>query len=292
MTDFISFSGGTLSIGSMSFTFSLGGLVEVLMFAALFYFLILWFKKTQAWYLLKGLLILAVIYVVSLLLDLTNITFLFEKLFSSILLAAIIIFQPEIRKALEQLGSQKALSGIFGAKEETGVSGMTSETVDDLVHAMTSMSSEKVGALIVLEREVDLTSYAKKGISMDAQVSGALLEQLFVKNTPLHDGALIIRNNRIVAASCVLPLTEQKDLPKDLGTRHRAAIGMSEQSDAIVLVVSEETGDMSIVIGGEIRRHITSEEIRDMLFMKNLTEKEEADKRKKKTKKGRNKVNE
>lgn len=265
MNKFFNISGGTLSIGSLNFTFSFGSIVEMILFAVLFYYLMLWFKKTQAWRLFKGLLILLLIYAIAVIFDLPNIQFLFENLFGSIIISFFVIFQPEIRKALEQLGNHRGITSLLKGKSKDNVKGLTVETVDALINACESMSKQKVGALIVLEREIDLTETATTGIHLDALITSALIEQIFEKNTPLHDGAVLVRSNRIVAATCYLPLSENYTISKQYGTRHRAALGVSEKSDALVLVVSEESGHISIAEEGRLLENISSQKLRSIL---------------------------
>ena len=259
-------NGWSFKIGPISITFSITGIIEVIIFIVLIYYLIRWFQRTKAWNLLKGLLVLGGLYALAAILGLNNLTYLFNILFSSILLAVIVIFQPEIRRALEKLGTNniiyKLLPGLRG-KDQT--SDLTTESVEAIVHALSSMSRNHVGALIVIERKIMLDEYTTTGIKLDAEISGALLEQIFEKNTPLHDGAVIIRENRIVAATCYLPLSQNTDISKELGTRHRAALGISEVSDCITLVASEETGQLSLAVNGRLSRDMSDTELLEFL---------------------------
>ena len=259
-------NGWSFKIGPISITFSITGIIEVIIFIVLIYYLIRWFQRTKAWNLLKGLLVLGGLYALAAILGLNNLTYLFNILFSSILLAVIVIFQPEIRRALEKLGTNniiyKLLPGLRG-KDQT--SDLTTESVEAIVHALSSMSRNHVGALIVIERKIMLDEYTTTGIKLDAEISGALLEQIFEKNTPLHDGAVIIRENRIVAATCYLPLSQNTDISKELGTRHRAALGISEVSDCITLVASEETGQLSLAVNGRLSRDMSDIELLEFL---------------------------
>ncbi len=265
MKNFIQFSGGTLTIGSVSLTFSISGVIEMIIFAIVAYYIILWIKRTKAWNLLKGAAVLLAVYALAKLTRLDNISFLFEKMAPSILLAAIIVLQPELRKALEQLGNRNILSGIISASSDTK-SGLTAESIDALVRASEVLSANKVGALIVIERTITLTEYIETGIRTDAVITSSMLEQIFEKNTPLHDGAVIIRNNRIEAATCYLPLSQNNAISKELGTRHRAGLGISEVSDAITIIVSEETGSISIALDGTLTRDIQHDRLREALF--------------------------
>ncbi|MBR6406515.1 MAG: diadenylate cyclase CdaA [Lachnospiraceae bacterium] len=237
----------------------------MIIFAIVAYYIILWIKRTKAWNLLKGAAVLLAVYALAKLTRLDNISFLFEKMAPSILLAAIIVLQPELRKALEQLGNRNILSGIISASSDTK-SGLTAESIDALVRASEVLSANKVGALIVIERTITLTEYIETGIRTDAVITSSMLEQIFEKNTPLHDGAVIIRNNRIEAATCYLPLSQNNAISKELGTRHRAGLGISEVSDAITIIVSEETGSISIALDGTLTRDIQHDRLREALF--------------------------
>ena len=259
-------NGWSFKIGPISITFSITGIIEVLIFIVLIYYLIRWFQRTKAWNLLKGLLVLGGLYALAAILGLNNLTYLFNILFSSILLAVIVIFQPEIRRALEKLGTNniiyKLLPGLRG-KDQT--SDLSTDSIEAIVHALSSMGRNHVGALIVIERKIMLDEYTTTGIKLDAEISAALLEQIFEKNTPLHDGAVIIRESRIVAATCYLPLSQNTEISKELGTRHRAALGISEVSDCITLVASEETGQLSLAVNGRLSRDMSEAELLEFL---------------------------
>ena len=177
-----------------------------------------------------------------------------------IMVALPVVFQPELRRALEQIGRGK----LFRKGSELDEQELDA-MLDDVASATKAMSASKVGALMVFERATGLVERIETGVPIDGVVSSGLIQNIFVKDTPLHDGAVIIRGNRIVAASCLLPLTENRNLSQELGTRHRAAIGMSEQSDAMVLVVSEETGAISIARNGELMRYLTVDDVKDIL---------------------------
>lgn len=267
MGKFIQFSGSTLTIGNFSMTFSVSGIVEILIFAVVSYYIILWIKRTKAWNLLKGVIVLAVVYGLAVLFNLDNIAFLFKNLFSSILIAVIVIFQPEIRRALESIGTKNILKGIFPvAQSGSASSGLTSESIDAIVRAMSLLGKNKVGALICIERTIAMDEYIETGIPLDAKITTALLEQVFVNKTPLHDGAVVIRDNRIVAATCYLPLSQNTEISKELGTRHRAGLGISEVTDCITLIASEETGALSVAENGGLKRSISAEDIRELLL--------------------------
>jgi diadenylate cyclase len=187
------------------------------------------------------------------------------------IIALVVIFQPELRSALEQLGRKKFLSSIFSFEfSKSGIERFSEKTVNEMVKACYEMGKVKTGALIVIENEIMLTEYERTGIALDSIVSSQLLINIFEKNTPLHDGAIIVRRDRIISATCYLPLSDNMELSKELGTRHRAAVGVSEVSDSLTIVVSEETGKVSIASGGELYRNVDAEFLRSKLkFLQN-----------------------
>ena len=217
-------------------------------------------KNTRAAALVKGLMVLAVLVIVSKWLNLHVINWILEKAMTMMMVALPVVFQPELRRALEQIGRGR----LFRKRVELDESELN-DMIDAVANAVMIMSQRKVGALIVFERAVGLEERIETGIKIDGLVTDSLLLNIFEKDTPLHDGAVIIRGNRIIAASCLLPLTDARGLSQDLGTRHRAAIGISEQSDALVVVVSEETGTVSVTRNGEIYRYLRREDVIDML---------------------------
>lgn len=239
------------------------GILDVIDTGLVAYFLYriyLMLKNTRAAALVKGLLVLVSLMLISKWLNLHVINWILEKAMTMVMVALPVVFQPELRRALEQIGRGRIFRKIGEVDEQE---------IRDMIEAATSaaviMAQRKVGALIVFERQVGLEERIETGVKIDGLVSDSLLLNIFEKDTPLHDGAVIIRGNRIVAASCLLPLTDSRNLSQELGTRHRAAIGISEQSDALVLVVSEETGSMSITRNGEIYRYLQADDVRDML---------------------------
>ena len=217
-------------------------------------------KNTRAAALVKGLMVLAVLVIVSKWLNLHVINWILEKAMTMMMVALPVVFQPELRRALEQIGRGR----LFRKRVELDESELN-DMIDAVANAVMIMSQRKVGALIVFERAVGLEERIETGIKIDGLVTDSLLLNIFEKDTPLHDGAVIIRGNRIIAASCLLPLTDARGLSQELGTRHRAAIGISEQSDALVVVVSEETGTVSVTRNGEIYRYLRREDVIDML---------------------------
>ncbi len=241
-------------------------IIEIVIIAVLAYHIMIWIKNTKAWALLKGIAVLAVFILLASVFQMNTILWIVKNSIGVLATAAIIVFQPELRKALERLGQRDFLSA-FLPFDVNRVSGkITDQTVDAIVSACYEMGKVKTGALIVVEKEIVLAEYENTGIALDCLVSEQMLMNIFEHNTPLHDGAIIIRGDRIVAATCYLPLSENMKLSKQLGTRHRAAVGASEASDALVICVSEETGNVSYAIGGELVRVNTQGELKEKLL--------------------------
>lgn len=247
-------------------------ILDIVVVAYFLYRLHLMMKNTRAATLAKGLLMLLVFMVICRYLNLHVISWLLEKSMTVILVALPVVFQPELRRALEQIGRGKLFHKTSELDEQE-----FEDMLDSVAHATKIMSKNKVGALMVFERSTGLEDRIETGVAVDGIVSSGLIQNIFVKDTPLHDGAVIIRGKRIIAACCLLPLTENRNLSQELGTRHRAAIGLSEQSDAIVLVVSEETGAVSIARNGELMRYLTVDDVKEILrnsiFRPNMTDK-------------------
>lgn len=243
-------------------SFQITDVLDILVVTFLFYEILVWVRKTRAWILFKGITVVLVIWMIASVLELNMTVWIFEGTLSVGILAVIIIFQPELRRALEQLGRGNFMTKLFGERSTA----VTEETAENIIQAMVAMSEVKTGALIAVEQKVVLGEYEQTGLPVDATVTSQLIVNIFEKNTPLHDGAMIIRQNRILSATCYLPLSENSDISKDLGTRHRAALGLSEVSDAKVFIVSEETGAMSMAYGGQIYRKITPDFIRKELL--------------------------
>ncbi|MFG6326641.1 MAG: diadenylate cyclase CdaA [Lachnospiraceae bacterium] len=240
-------------------------IIEIIILSILFYEILVWTKRTRAWALFKGIVFLFIFYLVSYFLGLNTILWLIERIVSVGIIAIVVIFQPELRKALEQLGRKKFFSGMF--KENSAESARFSDkTVSELVKAAYELGKTKTGALIVIEQEVTLSDFESTGIPIDAIITSQLLINIFEHNTPLHDGAVIVRGDRVVSATCYLPLSDNMDISKELGTRHRAAVGVSEVTDSFTIIVSEETGAVSVAIGGKIIRNIDGEKLRAHLI--------------------------
>ena len=248
-------------------------IVEIIIIAFLFYTILVWIKSTRAWMLFKGLMVILVFFLLAAVFQMNTILWLAEKAINVGVIAIVVIFQPEMRRALEQLGRKNFLSGLISfdfGKEE--VEKITKKTINELVRACFEMSKVKTGALIVIEDTVVLSEYERTGIAVDAVLTNQLLINIFEKNTPLHDGAIIVRGDRIVSATCYLPLSDNMELSKELGTRHRAAVGISEVSDSLTIVVSEENGGVSLATGGRLIRGLDQEGLRKQLTSLNKYE--------------------
>ncbi len=247
--------------------FGITDLIEIIILAFLFYQVLIWFKKTKAWTLFKGILVLLAFIIFASVLQLNTILWLGEKIFSVGIISLIIIFQPELRKALERMGQRNILGSILNFddnKKDESVS-VSERTVNELVKATYELGRTKTGALMVVEREISLEDYERTGIEVDAVVTSQLLINIFEHNTPLHDGAVVIRGNRVTSATCYLPLSDNMAISKELGTRHRAGLGASEATDALVIIVSEETGRVSVALDGVLTRDIDGNELRKYL---------------------------
>ena len=245
-------------------TVEVSDVVEILLLAVGIYQVCKWMKNTRAWTLAKGIVIILAFYVLASIFNFTTILWLAEKSINIALIALVIVFQPELRKALESLGRKKFFSGVFPdskAHEEL----FNDETIEELVKASYLLGKNKTGALIVIENTIRLDERIGSGIPVDGLVTAPLLINIFEHNTPLHDGAVIIRGNRVVAATCYLPLSGNQGLSKELGTRHRAGVGISEESDAYTIIVSEETGKVSVAFGGILERNVDGDYLRSKL---------------------------
>lgn len=242
-------------------------IIEILIIAFAIYQVTTWVKKTRAWMLVKGLIVLLFLWLIASILSLNVILWIFIKSINVGIIAVIIVFQPEFRKALEQLGQNNIVTPLFNLNDSKDKANqMYTDIVSGIVKATFELAKTKTGALIVIERDVSLVEFEKTGIAIDSLISSQLLINIFEHNTPLHDGAIIIRGERIVAATCYLPLSDNMQLSKDLGTRHRAAIGISEVSDSLTIIVSEETGKVSIAIKGMLVRNVDGDYLKGKLL--------------------------
>lgn len=240
-------------------------IVEVLILAVLIYQVMMWIKNTKAWMLLKGMIVLAVFILLAAVFKMHTILFIARNSVTVMATIAIVVFQPELRRALEKLGEKQFLPSMVPFETGREKARFSEETRESMIDAAYAMGKVKTGALIVVEQAIRLTEYESTGIRMDCLVSSQVLINIFEHNTPLHDGAIIVRGDRIVSATCYLPLSDNMRISKSLGTRHRAALGMSEVSDALIIVVSEETGAVSVAQGGGLSRNITEKELREKL---------------------------
>ncbi len=223
-------------------------LIEIAMLWFVFYMLLLFIKGTRALQVLKGIVMIVIVFLITKELGLETINWILTKLFTISVIAFLIIFHPELRRGLARIGQ----FGMFSSQQQT---------LDEIVKAALILSKKKIGALIAVEREIGLKPYIESGIRLDSHVTSELINTVFTPNTPLHDGGVIIQGSVIVAAGCLFPLTQNLHVSSALGTRHRAAMGLSEETDAIVVVVSEETGDISISINGRLTRHLDEKEL-------------------------------
>ena len=238
-------------------------IVEIAIISFLVYELLVWIKNTRAWTLLKGLLVIFAFSVVVVLFKLDTILWIIKNITAIAVTALLVVFQPELRKALEQLGSQNIITNFLPV--DSSGSGFNERTVNELVRATFEMAKVKTGALMVIERCTSLKEIERTGIEINGLISSQLLINIFEHNTPLHDGAVVIRGNRVAAATCYLPLSDNMSINKALGTRHRAAVGVSESTDSLTIVVSEETGRVSVAQEGHLQTISDAETLRTIL---------------------------
>lgn len=238
--------------------------IEIFIISFLFYSVLLWIKSTRAWNLFKGILVVLSFVLVAGIFQMNTIIWLAQNTLNVGLIALVIIFQPELRKALENLGGKNIFGRLFSISKTENIK-FSDKTIDELVKACFAMGRVKTGALIVMEDEILLDEYVRTGIDVDAIVTSQLLINIFEKNTPLHDGAIIVRGDRVLSATCYLPLSDSLALSKDLGTRHRAAVGISEVSDSLTMIVSEETGKVSVAMHGKIYHDVDADFLREKL---------------------------
>ncbi|MBU5449756.1 diadenylate cyclase CdaA [Acetivibrio sp. MSJd-27] len=253
-------------------------ILDILIVAYLIYKIVGYFRETRAFQLLKGIVILLVFMQLSEFMQLNTISFILRNTMQVGVIALIVIFQPELRRALTQIGNKKL--SLFGVDENEAKT-KTEYVVGQVTEACEMLSKQRIGALIVFQRETKIGDIIRTGINMDSEVSSELLINIFIPNTPLHDGAVIIGANKIKASACFLPLSQNENLSKELGTRHRAGIGITESSDAVAVIVSEETGKISIAMNGTLTRNIAGETLQKALLKMLASEKsQKADKKK------------
>lgn len=239
---------------------SLADFFDIALVAVIIYEILILTRDTRGSAVLKGLLLLLLVVGVSSFLGFTALNWLLMNVINNGAVVLVILFQPELRKALEQIGRGAHLEKLHGETTKEG-----DKVIEEIIRCLTNLSRRHVGALIVFERKTGLKDVIETGITIDAEISTQLLENIFEPNTPLHDGAVIVRGSRVAAGACILTLTEGSGISHDLGTRHRAAIGVSENTDAMVLIVSEETGIISMAMGGKLSRHLDAKALREIL---------------------------
>jgi diadenylate cyclase len=247
---------------ALPFPVRLIDVIDILIVAFLFYHILLWFKGTVGMQLLRGMLIVLGMYILAKQFNFYTVNWLLERFVTVLLVVVVVVFQPELRRGLERIGERRFWIRLNFLQHE----GRGGQVVKNLIDAIESLAQAKIGALIVIEREIGLSEYLDSGIKVDSPISSELIISIFTPRTPLHDGAVIIQGGRIAGAACLLPLSESRLLDKRLGTRHRAAVGMSEQSDALLIVVSERTGIVSVAENGYLVRFMTKELLEEKLF--------------------------
>ena len=266
-------------------------IVEIMILTYLIYHILLWIKNTRAWSLLKGLLVVVVFVIVAAVFNMSTILWIVQHVTGLAVTAIVILLQPELRSAMEELGQTKILSSLFIFDNQRTSDGRFSDkTISEIVRASVQMARVRTGALIVIEQTSPLQEFARTGIDMDALVTSQLLINIFEKNTPLHDGAVIIRKNRVIAATCYLPLSENR-MDKNLGTRHRAGVGISEVTDSLTIIISEETGDISLAYRGSLTQNVNADHLRERLVTLQNKEIQEEKHARILSRKGKEKVN-
>ena len=247
-------------------TMDFGDVAEILIIAVLLYYTLVWMKTTRAWILLKGLVVILVFLLLAYFFRMTTILWMAQNVLGFAVTALIVVLQPELRKALEELGKKNIISSVLPFDNNHRVNEEFSEkTINEITKACVEMGKVKTGALIVIEQKVSLRDYERTGIDVDGIVTSQLLINIFEHNTPLHDGAVIVRGNRVASATCDLPLSDNLGLSKELGTRHRAGVGISEITDSLTIIVSEETGKISVAYEGELERNLDADSLRDRM---------------------------
>lgn len=240
-------------------------ILEIFIIAFLVYHILVWAKNTRLWSLLKGVIVIVVFILVAALFNMSTILWIVERVFSIAIIAMVVILQPELRKALEELGRKNFFSNVLSLGDPKTQGRFSDRTLNEIVRACVEMANVRTGALIVIENNHPLTEFERTGIEVDGIVTSQLLINIFEHNTPLHDGAVVIKGDRVTAATCYLPLSDNMGIGKELGTRHRAGVGVSEATDSLTIIVSEETGKISIAYEGELERAVDSDRLRERL---------------------------
>ena len=239
---------------------------EIIIIAVLLYYMIKWIHQSRAWSLLKGLFVIIAFIGLAKLFHMDTILWLASNILQFAVIALIVVLQPELRKALESLGKTNVIGGMFVFGQKPAEEILSRKSIDEIVRACFQMGRVRTGALIVIENKESVSRIDETGIKVDADITNQLLINIFEKNTPLHDGAVTVRNNRISAATCYLPLTQSQTISKELGTRHRAGLGMSEEYDAVIIIVSEETGRVSAAHEGQLERNLGEEALKNYII--------------------------
>lgn len=267
-------------------------IIEILIIAMLIYVCMAWMQRTRAYSLMKGFLIIMAFIVVATILQMSAILWIASSLAPTAIIALVIVFQPELRKGLETLGTRNLLSSFLSFGSSSKEERFSDKTITEIIRAVNEMSEMRTGALIVIELNILLNEFINTGIMLDAEVSSQLLINIFEHNTPLHDGAVIMRGNRIVSATCYLPLSDNAQINKKYGTRHRAALGISETSDSFTIIVSEETGRISYAYMGNLTTGVTGSGLREELHQIQKKSSGERDERRIRFRKGQAKRHE
>ncbi len=241
-------------------------IVEILIIAVVLYYILVWMKTTRAWLLLKGMIVIGAFLLAAHLMELTNIVWIAQNVLTFAIYALIVVMQPELRNALEALGKKNFFQslGIVGSSGRER-DNFSEKTINEITKACVEMGKVKTGALIVIEQKESLKDYERSGIEVDGIVTSQLLINIFEHNTPLHDGAVLVRGNRVTSATCYLPLSDNLGLSKELGTRHRAGVGISEVTDSLTIIVSEETGKISVAYEGRLERGLSAERLKERM---------------------------
>ncbi len=264
-------------------------IVEIIILAFVLYYVLVWIKNTKAWSVLKGFFVIVAFILIAAYFEMNTIIWIVQNTFGVVATAVVVILQPELRKAIDELGRKNILTSIlpFEVGRSSPEGRFSDKTINEIAKACVEMGKVKTGALIVMEQNQRLTEYDRTGIDVDGIVTSQLLINIFEHNTPLHDGAIIVRGNRVTSATCYLPLSDNMQLSKDLGTRHRAGVGISEVTDSLTVIVSEETGKISVAYEGKLERGLSGDALKER--MKLIQNKPETESRKKILWKGRSK---
>ena len=240
-------------------------IIQILILAWIIYKILAWIKTSHAWSLMKGLVVIGVFVALIYIFQMTTLIYIINQGLGLVIMAAMVIFQPELRTALESLGRRQIVTRLFMPNRQFEQL-FSDRTMNEIIRGCEEMARAKTGALIVIEQNDNLSEYERTGIEVDALVTSQLLINIFEKNTPLHDGAVIVRGDRVTAATCYLPLSDNMRLSKELGTRHRAGVGISEVTDSLTVIVSEETGRISLAYRGSLERGVTEERFRERMI--------------------------